>query len=327
MSVHQPDDSRRMRRVAMTIAALFFMATLGLSAGCKSGQPVSNGPGEAAPSYQELASAHNRRIEQLHTLYADGVVEIRWQDKNGNHYEQGNMELWMQLPRRTALRVEKLSLVRLWLGSDDQRYWLFDLTGDQKVLHVGKHNEVVKEDSGAFAVKPLALLDLMAMTPLPDSGHAAGGKSPRFPAVNYDQKLDAWVIEAAGGGGLLRMYFDRQSRLPKRVESVGEKGQASLVSTLDKYKPVDVQGISPLASPLMAHTIRVASTAASVMAPAVSSAHKASGEVSLFIDSATANADQKQLGHVFDLQQLIQSMRPDVIDGEIPRPPAAAAPH
>src|SRR5262245_15242428 len=180
-------NSRRLGRSAWSASAAALSAMLLLLAGCKSEQPVATGPAEPTPTYQELMTAHNQRIEQLRKLYADGVVEIRWKDKNGNHYEQGNMELWLQLPRRTALRVEKLGEVRLWLGSDDQRYWLFDLTSDEKVLHTGTHDQVVQEETGALAVKPLALIDLMAMTPLPASGTA---KSPV--SVNYDTKADAW---------------------------------------------------------------------------------------------------------------------------------------
>ena len=319
MSVESRGNSRRPGRSVSSAIAAALLAILGFMAGCKSEPPIGAGPAEPAPTYQDLMTAHNQRIEQLRRLYADGVVEIRWKDKNGNHYEQGNMELWLQLPRRTALRVEKLGEVRLWLGSDDQRYWLFDLTGDEKVLHTGLHDEVVQEETGALAVKPIALIDLMALTPLPASGTARNPVS-----VNYDRKLEAWVVQSTGGGGPLRIYFDRKTRLPVRVESLSKTGEVGLSSTLEKYKPIEAPGVSPLTAPRLAHTVRIASTASKTAPESAAKAGQVSGEVSLFIDSVTSAVEQKQLDNVFNLDRLMQSMPPARIDGDVPERAAAA---
>lgn len=294
--------SSRASIIPRCVCKAVLLAT-GLPWGCKSDHGVPANPPESPPAYQELASAHNKRIELLRTMYADGVIEIRWKDKNGNHYEQGNMELWLQLARRTALRVEKFSAVALWLGSDDERYWLFDKTNDQNILHVGRHEDRLSDESGAFVVKPLALLDLMALTALPDSGGSA-------PPVQYESKLDAWAIETRGGGGPMRIYFDRMTRRPKRVESLGDDGRVAAFSTLEKYESVSREGTSPLAFPKIAYRIQIQTTRSA-------GGNLASGEATLFIDHATGDVDPEQLSKVFDLNVLIKSMKPERIDGEL----------
>src|SRR5687768_10032175 len=127
-------------------AAWHWLLVLSIAVGgCKSQPQGDNASRPAAtPTYQELAAAHNRRVELLSRVYADGVIEIEWEDRDGQHHEQGDMELWIALPRNTALRVEKLGEVLLWLGSNQEHWWLFDMVSKEKVLMVGRHNQPVQ---------------------------------------------------------------------------------------------------------------------------------------------------------------------------------------
>ncbi|MCH6551380.1 MAG: methyl-accepting chemotaxis protein, partial [Planctomycetes bacterium] len=158
-----------------------------LAAGCVATSPI---PPPEAPAYGTIAGAHNARIERLRTIYSRGVLEIRWSDETGRHFEQGSVDLWVALPRHTALRVAKLGEVVLWLGSDDHHYWLFDRFAQETTLVVGAHDEAPwPVHATAFTVRPLSLLDLMGLTPLPD-GAALD--------VVFDAERDAWVLETVG---------------------------------------------------------------------------------------------------------------------------------
>jgi len=317
MTAKEPDVrfAKRVSRLRLGVAAWLLGCLALTSAGCKS-VPATTKPDTGAmvaPSYQQLAEPHNQRIAKLQKLYAMGVIEIRWRDDHGNHFDQGNMELWVQLPRHTALRVEKLGEVPLWLGSDDQRYWLFD--NKEKVLRVGMHDEAnAPGPSGPIDVKPLALLDLMALSPLPV---AQGGQAT--PAVHNDDQRNAWVIEAAGSGGPMRVYFDRKTEQISRVETLSSDGKILLFSNLTEYKPATLSGVAPLAYPKIAHKVEIAS------APQVESASniRGCGNVSVFIDEATGVFDANS--NVFDLNRLMQSMPPDRIEGQLRQEMAAPA--
>lgn len=250
-----------------------------------------------APSFASLAASHNDRVARLTQIYAIGVIEIRWTDRKGKHFEQGNMELWIHQPRRTALRVEKLGEPLLWLGSNDTQYWLFDLLGDERALHLGSHDSAQGQSSGGTGlmidIKPLSLLDLVGIT-------AINADEPA--AVRYSAQHKAWVIAATGQGGPMQIYFDRQSLLPNRIESLDEAGNIIAHSTLQRYKSVTMPGVSPLAFPKLAHQI-------DIVAPPTP-AGAGGGEVKIVMDNSTTVVDATQLQRVFDLEQLKRALRP-----------------
>lgn len=307
--VPKPGHSPAPARVGHAAVVGFIVASLTL-ASCKSqSKPDSNAaPPTPAPSFATLAASHNDRVARLTQIYASGVIEIRWTDRKGKHFEQGNMELWIHQPRRTALRVEKLGEPLLWLGSNDTQYWLFDLLGDERVLHLGSHDSAHGPSSSGTGlmidIKPLALLDLVGVTPINADEPAD---------VNYNAQHQAWMIAISGQGGPMQMYFDRQSLLPKRIESLGEAGNIIAHATLQRYKSVTMQGVSPLAFPKLAHQI-------DIILPSTSSAARdqpsgaAGGEVKIVMDHSTTVINSTQLQAVFKLERLKQSLRPGRVE-------------
>ncbi len=183
------------------------------------------------PAYETLAAAHNDRIDRIREVYARGVVELWWTDDDGRHHEQGEADLWVAPPRRTALYVSKLGHRFMWIGSDDQNAWLFDFRGDPTTLSVADRGELSQ-----VPFEPTLLLELGGLTRLP----AAGGQ------VRYDDERDAWAVTTPQG---LRLYLDRGALLPVGAELVD--GDALLWSRmkLSAYDRIDLVGHSPLAGP------------------------------------------------------------------------------
>lgn len=261
-----------------------------LAAGCVATSPI---PPPEAPAYGTIAGAHNARIERLRTIYSRGVLEIRWSDETGRHFEQGSVDLWVALPRHTALRVAKLGEVLLWLGSDDHHYWLFDRFAQETTLVVGAHEESLRSvHATALTVRPLSLLDLMGLTPLPD-GAALD--------VVFDAERDAWVLETVGAGGPIRLYLDRAKLLPKRVEVLSEEGDVTLYSDLGRYKSVKLAGAAGLSNPKLATIVDIAAT-------------DDSARLKLALDSPNDDANPQ----VFRLERLIRALQPDRIEGTLP---------
>lgn len=279
-------------------------------AGCKPKSPpvAATKPAIDAPSYSQLASAHNARVAQLKTLYGNGVLQIHWADEHGHgHSDQGDMELWLNLPRKTALRVEKVGEVLLWLGSDDDQVWVYDHLGKEKVLSIGRHDQPLVDEQGrSVAVKPLALLDLMGLSPLPDS-------PSRTPVVQLDQKRSAWMIEAIspGSGQPMRIFLDRHTLLPSHVETLDEQGAVVLSSDLRRYESVKQKGMSPAAYPKMAQLIEITD--------ARRTGNDSNSIMIAINEYSDGYIDKQPFDRVFDLKLLVQSFQPDRTEGQVPK--------
>ncbi len=277
-------------RSAPLLAAGFVIASW-LGPGC-AGTPGLDGepPPDPPPAYAELAAAHNSRIERLRQVHATGVIELWWSDENGRHHEQCRAQLWLELPRKTALRMEKLGEVLLWIGSDDARDWFFDgLDRGETVLYVGDHDAArLVPDRAALVTNPFAMLDLMGLVPLPSP------RGPGDPAVAYDADHDAWRVQVPGLGGRMRVFFDRSTRRPKRVEALLEDGAVVATSDLGRYESVEQTGVAPLDRPKFP-------TKVDILQP------PGADRVWLRFDppQSTINA------RIFELDRLIQALRPD----------------
>jgi hypothetical protein len=289
--------ARRNRNLAVIGAGLWLFVS-----GCKSPSKPEVELHDPPPSYATIAKAHNDRVAQLQQLYAVGTIEFRWKDDKGSHFENGHVELWLSLPRRTALRIDKVGEVLLWLGSDDERYWFFDLLSKESSLKVGRHDEAVAADeaSTVLGMRPLVMLDLLALKALPTDGQDV--------AVTLDAARNAWMVQVNGDGVAIpatRMYFDRATLLPMRVEVLDAAGEIRTSSSLRRYQSVTQAGMSPAAFPKFATLIDIFA----------STDDAANGSVKLALDEATGVVDDQPLDRVFDLERLMSALKPTRVEG------------
>jgi hypothetical protein len=270
--------------------------------GC-AGPPEGGRPAPpVAPTYADLAAAHNERVAALERFHGDGVVEIRWIEDDRDKLVQGDVDLWVRLPRHTALRVSKLGDDLLWVGSDEERYWLFDLRGDETSLRTAGHERGIDtlgaggdaggRTAGLPSIRPLALLDLMGLVRLPTGGSDG-------PVLQWSPEHEGWVISVDGAGGALRLVFDPATLLPKRAEHLDGAGTVILHATLERYQPVTRAGLLPLAWPRMAAEI-------AVRAP------QSSSETKIFLDGMSDAVSDERIQALCDVDRLIEHLRPDV---------------
>jgi hypothetical protein len=266
-----------------------------------------------APTARAIIIAHNERVAKLATTYSEGVIEIRWRDERGKHFEGGDLDLWQTTGDRTALRVSKFGDVFLWLGSNEQEYWLFDLLNkDDRVLYRGQHDQQIERMIG-LGVKPLALLDLLGLTPIAEETTAIASDQPAL----YDAERKAYLIEAPGRGGdgaRMRMFFDCNSLLPVRVESINPAGEIVAESAHSKYETVEMEGVGPMARPKMAEIIDIRRGEKPADAPANATEDEVSGEVKIAINTTTAYAYPALPERYFDLERLMAAMRPGRVE-------------
>ncbi|MHC4430123.1 MAG: hypothetical protein ACYS0D_16225 [Planctomycetota bacterium] len=132
-----------------------------------------------------MAEAHNARVDRVERVYADGAIELRWTDEDGEHFAPGQLDLWIEPPARTAISISKGGDRIMWLGSDGPTAWAFDFRGDQKVVHV---DQATADGISGLPFDPAHLFGLCGLTPLPAIGSVAvfdGG---------FDEGLDAYAV-------------------------------------------------------------------------------------------------------------------------------------
>jgi hypothetical protein len=141
------------------------VAIAGGAGGGKAG-PVAGAPG--GPTYRMLANAQNARAARLGKLWARATVSIDYRDSEGRkRWEQGEGHFQVIQPSKLALSVGKLGEVFLWIGCDEERYWLIDTKG-AKAAYVGRHELVTrgKIEALGLPVPPRDLIALAGMSPV-----------------------------------------------------------------------------------------------------------------------------------------------------------------
>ncbi len=251
-----------------------------------------------APSYRDIAEAQNRRVEYLQRTNAYGVVELRWEDDRGVHDEpQVDVEMWLDLPRRTLVRIDKLGEEFFWVGSDEQRFWSFDLTDKSNRVAVIRDRDDPEawREFSVFGIEPDSLLDLMALRPLPLE------PPDPAPSVAYDGTVKAWRVDGLGADGRWSMFFNPADLTPRRVEIRDDAGQPVVFSVLSHYESVSRRGVSVLALPKSPMWIDV---------------HDVPGRgfTKIHLADMTSDVDDDRFERLFDLSRLLEHLRPDRID-------------
>lgn len=251
-------------------------------------------PALEAPTAAALIEAHNQRLIHLDKLNGRGVVQLEWTDHQGREHSepQVDIEVWIDRPSRTAFRFDKFGEVYLWAGSDDERFWLFDRTGEPKRLTIGAHNQALRlETDSVFAMRPLALLDALALTPL-EPGRVVG-------SVSRDDNRAAWVMEVTADSGRLRYFYSGIPFRPVRVEMLDDGGALLLEVLLERYATVTLSDRALLA-PHLAEVMRIRD-------------NSGGSSMEIFFDEIS-DGDADEFERVFDLDRLRRAFRPDVVE-------------
>lgn len=284
----RPVASRRFRAAACWAAA-------GMAVGCNpSPVRVVTPP---APSYAELAIVHNARVEHLQRTHSYGVLELRWEDEQGVHAEpQVDVELWLDLPDRTAVRVDKLGEDFFWIGSDERRMWAFNLINkDDRVVTIRDRDDPeTRGDFSIFGLEPASLLDLMALRSLPV-------ELDPTPIVEYDEQRQAWRVERPEGDGHTALYFEPATMRVLRVELLDEERRLQVYSVLSHYESVSRAGVSVLAFSKSPMWIDVYDEIRK-------------GFTKIHLNEMTAEVEAREFESVFDLDRLLQHLNPDRVD-------------
>lgn len=296
-SRHRVTSAPQKRRgVRLTCAALL----VAMLSSCETlPRPDSGGGGGEvhAPSYETIAARHNDRLDRMTAVYATGSVDLRWTDENGKHFESGHAKVWFVLPDRTALDVQKLGERLMWLGSNGSASWMVDFGNDETVLYLYDANSDADTDRAVRPpIHPHTLVKLFGLGRLPAE---FPGSSP---AVTYDSQRQAWVFVVPDQQQLLRLYFDRESLLPIRVEVLSPDLVVLMHSTLRlrRYEPVQITGAVPGTQPRFPTLVDIIYA-------------DGSGSVKVAVRNPTDAVQERY----FDLDWIKRAFAPDRIEGRL----------
>lgn len=301
-------------RTTLLLLALLCVPALWL-AGCNRNGLGSDFDIDHPPTYAELAAGHNTRADLLDTMYAFGAIEIRWTDDRGNHFEQGDLDVWLQMPDKVALQVGKAGERFFWLGGNSEASWFFDLRKKGQTfaeLH-GPSTEARGEGDVPIAVSMTSLLEMMGLSKIPEE------KPEDAADVRFDKKQNAWVLSTVGSAGPMRIFIDARRNLPVRIELLDPhtrdaKSDRStlLYSTLPllRYEYIFMKGKAVDQFPLV---------------PTLIDVFRADGTGSLKISVSKPVAEDESFNeNYFDLDWLLAVLAPDEVRDT--RPPSGGQP-
>ena len=271
-------------------ASCVSFATLVLFA-CEPKQMVdgANGTGPSVVPPTLLASrdqveswvkSRNSELSHLKYLESRGVVEFRWHDAEGDHFEQVDVDLFLALPDRSAMRLSKLGEKYFWAGGDDERWWVFDLHAKPSRVEVFR-TEDGPSRGGFGLLEPACIRALAALE-----------------VVTEPYAITAQAEVQWKHGSVLRTMRFADTGLPEAVTLTDEHGALVASSTLKDYVRVSVDGTAIGAWPRV--PLRTSATTPEGSA------------VKLAFDEPSGRASRMKPA-LFDLDTLLKSLHPDEV--------------
>ena len=264
--------------------------------GCQT-PPVTDGP----PSLDVSAflEQQKERAALLRTLKSGGTIELREQaEDGGSSFQDCALELWRD-GDRFALRLRKLGERFLWVGSDSEQWWLFELAADPVRLVVLPDgidgSRTIPADLMVFG--PDQLLHLAGLEPI--------AFDPATCTTSFDEALQLARVEcpapaATPDWSRLAWLIDIETKLPRCIMVLDDAGAVRLESWLSGYEPIRARD-QPLGNwPAFPRKVHVKDASGDL-------------DVHLFFNRPIAsNAGFREA--LFDLARLMKTFKPGVVE-------------
>ena len=289
---------RRPRHVSLAIVvclAAVSTTLVGCNGNNKSSEtPTTNIAPEniVLPPMEEVTRRQSDRVAKLQHFRSSGIIELRWVDEDDDsHFQQADIRLLMALPSHLALQVYKVGNTYMWLGSDDEQFWFFDmLDGDAEVAYVGRYDSLDNGREIPGMLHPMRLLDLIGLSEMSDANE-----------ISFDQQEKAWVVEYTGRGGDVRAFLDERNLWPVRVDSLDEAGNALYSSRLSKYESIVAENMPRGDFPKMAKRIEIVEAGGE-------------GNAIVQIQEPTTIITREKILRAADLERLLNNFKPKRVE-------------
>ena len=269
---------------------LITVFSLILAMGCETKPLSRHQPPAQIRTYNELVTQHNHNLRLVKQLWSRAVIELSWQDENGQHLEQGDGNLIIVLPDRLAMSLGKLGKTLMWAGCHAQHYWFFDLR-DDRIVYTGSYTASQHTDSRSLPlpVQPNDLIHLLGITPIPLVPEA------QQPPVRWQN--NAFLVEPPGYPQ--RSWLDPKTARCIQIDLTDSSGQISLTSKLSRWQRMTITGAPPGAYPWIPTKIEIT-------LPADQST------ITMFLSDANDGQTHNRIqSRAFDLNHLLKVFKPN----------------
>jgi hypothetical protein len=195
---------------------------------------------------EEIVRRENARTAGLDRLHARGILELRSRDEQGEHFDQGDLDLRWSRDLGLAASVSKLGDRWVWFGADRTRWWIFELKANPSTLRTGS---IAGRRPGLAAALPW-LLGVRPLRPEPEALPEMVKLHWRVPV-----EVPAGVLPAHA---VLRVEFDPATLLPVATELTLSEG-AVWRSGFTDWLAVETPGAAPGAWPRIPRRVQAAS--------------------------------------------------------------------
>ena len=263
-------------------------------AGCHGSGP-RNDAGMAPPSIRTLTERQQVRTRKMSELQSGGTLELRTRDETGTTFEECALELWRD-DASFALRLRKLGERFLWVGSDGQAWWIFELMAEPVRLVVLPPGE-----TGGFSVgpgkgllNPDRLLHLAGLLPYDQIDEDTLGFD------DLGRVRFTTVSDSKGTWRRTRWHLDRKTLLPAEIVALNDEDEVLAIARLSAYEPIAARDMPLGAWPQFPRKVYL--TLADEGA-----------DVRLFFNRPSARGTGIR-PRLFDLEQLMKTFRPGEVE-------------
>jgi hypothetical protein len=293
-------------------------ATPVAGAGARSPEALRAELAEAERLLAEVIVRHNARVTRLETFESRASLELRYSDRDGEHFDQCEADIFLASAGRGAVRATKVGNNLLWVGSDGTQGWMFRLDSEPTSLTVfervddGAMGELLTGAGGTGAggssaqgaegfalLAPQSVRLLAGMraieapyTVRPLAAADGGDDLSRPVAERYE------VVFRAIDGIEAAVRFGRDG-LPAAVTVASVGGARLLTATLGEYESAQAANIAQGAWPKVPRRIAVTS-------------ERSKAEARIYLDAPIAMA-KRMKPKFFVLADLVALLRPDSV--------------
>ncbi len=279
--------------------------------GCHSTSPVGKtdvrpGAGQSQMIETVLAGLSDR-ADLMKTLHGWGVIELQWQDEAGAHFEQGDLEFWLDGQDRLAVRVSKLGDTYFWIGTDGQDAWVFDLSERPKRLLVSSMKSIL--ENGSANDSWISIMDMIQMMQAGLGALPPPSSSDVLSLTATDE--EAWVLvcrDPADADRQIQFRLDPDTWRPLEVSLINNEGvvllQAGTRSA--RTRRLEIPGRPSVACPIVSAVIEVRDRTAE------------DGLARFAFEGLTSDLSDQPMERLFDLKALKAGLRPEIEGSLVP---------
>jgi len=226
---------------------------------------------EKLPRFQILQES---RTYQFDKLVGHGVIEFSWEDEKGHHRKQGDFDFWKS-GESISLRISKVGELLVWVGSDLDTNWMFDLTEDDTTLRIDDEESLFADSS--------ILLVLIGLAPIPE-----GDIVVEQDVLNTTEK----------NGRVWKTHYDVKTGNPEWIQF--HDGEQMLGSNMRDWLRVEIINLHEMNWPATPSLIDLKSNSQDT-------------EIKLSFAALSTIVDDEPMDRVFDLELLTKALKPKTV--------------